>query len=121
MSSYGVPLSKRTAPVASISASKALVNATAAAVNDADGNAITGCLVHGVVVYSASKVAADAQLSIYDDTTEKVTVLLADTADTLVSNVIAFPAPIPVATALKLKHSTATNTELTYKVLYTPY
>jgi len=119
--SIGVPKQKRVAPVSTISGDCAIsATTTAAAVNDSDSNAISGCLVHGIAIKSASVIAADAQVSVMNGSTSVLDILLSDAANTLSQTVYAFPAPLAVSGALKLKHSENTG-KVTYQVMYTPY
>ena len=118
MSSYGVPLSKRTAPVATISDNVDIDGTVAVAVNK-DSTAISGCLVHGFVITSVTDATANAYVKVCDGGVAKLNVLVCETANTALASVFSFPAPIPIAGALTLQHSA--DSDILYQVLYTPY
>jgi hypothetical protein len=120
MSSYGVPLSKRTAPVATLSKTTYLIGTAAVTVSDADDAAISGCLLHGIYIESATSCSADIQMLVKDAGTTTITLLATDEANKLKQYAYPFPAPLAIAGALTMALSASTNS-LDVRVAYTPY
>ena len=118
MSGIGVPQSKRIAPVATVSDVVTIDGTTSTAITKGS-TAIAGCLVHSLIIDSFDDILDEAKVMVYDDSTLVASVMLVHTANQPLQGIINFPAPLPISTALKLKHSG--DSDIDWRVLYTPY
>lgn len=99
-----VPKSRRVAPVATVSDTVTLDGTTAVAITKGS-TAISGCLVYGLSISSFDDILDEAKVQILSDTTSQYEVMLVHTANEPLQTHWAFPAPIWVDGALKLKHT----------------
>lgn len=112
-----VPKARRVAPVATVSDTVAIDGTTATAITYSS-SAISGCLVYGLSISSFDDIGDECKVQILSDSTSQAEVMLVHTANQPLQTHFAFPAPIWVDGALKLKHTV--DSDIDWIVHYVP-